>query len=62
MARSREAGDFVNSAVSYLLFPKSCRLEPPPEAVLPLMASGLEQWNSTSQIIEWLGTMRLAAL
>ena len=28
---------------------KSCWLEPPPEAVPPLMASGLEQWNDEHQ-------------
>ena len=31
---------------------KNCRQERPPEPVPPLTASGIEQWNSTSQIME----------
>ena len=41
---------------------KSCQQEPPPEAIPSLMASQLEQWNSTSQIMERLGTVRPTAL
>ena len=48
--------------LSYQLFPKSRRLERPPEAVPPLMP--VERWNSrsTSQIMERPGNMRLTAL
>ena len=45
MARNHKANGFVNSAVSYGCSQKSHQQEQPPEAIPPLMASGLEQWN-----------------
>ena len=55
--------------LSNWLFPKNCQLEHPPEGV-PAGSSNsqlmghfsVEQWNCTSQIMEWPGTLRLVAL
>ena len=59
-AGNREAGGFVNSAVSYKTFPKK-----PLEGIVPIdgFSDGtMERWNSTSQIMERPGTVRPTAL
>ena len=62
---SRLSGGFVNRAVSYWPFPEKLPVGTTPRGHSPIdgfTVGTVEWWNSTRQIMEWPGTVRLAAL